>query len=152
MCIRDRYQRRVHGLGLGVEKDTFQSQKHYMAAMSANHIPAFYKYAELIFESEIASTDTALKCLHYAYKAGNEGAGRTLVRVYREGRYVESNEVLASEIQQAIDLSLIHISEPTRPLYISYAVFCLKKKNYIYHTSIHRTSQNMRKKPPKNIS
>eukprot|EP00831_Metopus_contortus_P024431 TRINITY_DN21304_c0_g1_i1.p4 TRINITY_DN21304_c0_g1~~TRINITY_DN21304_c0_g1_i1.p4 ORF type:complete len:113 (+),score=39.58 TRINITY_DN21304_c0_g1_i1:131-469(+) len=29
------------------------------------------------------------------------------------------------------DLSLIHISEPTRPLYISYAVFCLKKKkNY----------------------
>ena len=26
-----------------------------------------------------------------------------------------------------LDLSLIHISEPTRPLYISYAVFCLKK-------------------------
>eukprot|EP00831_Metopus_contortus_P076867 TRINITY_DN71219_c0_g1_i4.p2 TRINITY_DN71219_c0_g1~~TRINITY_DN71219_c0_g1_i4.p2 ORF type:complete len:143 (+),score=18.82 TRINITY_DN71219_c0_g1_i4:179-607(+) len=26
------------------------------------------------------------------------------------------------------NLSLIHISEPTRPLYISYAVFCLKKK------------------------
>eukprot|EP00831_Metopus_contortus_P059446 TRINITY_DN5141_c0_g1_i2.p1 TRINITY_DN5141_c0_g1~~TRINITY_DN5141_c0_g1_i2.p1 ORF type:complete len:185 (-),score=64.18 TRINITY_DN5141_c0_g1_i2:14-568(-) len=26
------------------------------------------------------------------------------------------------------ELSLIHISEPTRPLYISYAVFCLKKK------------------------
>ena len=25
-------------------------------------------------------------------------------------------------------LALIHISEPTRPLYISYAVFCLKKK------------------------
>ena len=28
----------------------------------------------------------------------------------------------------AYTLSLIHISEPTRPLYISYAVFCLKKK------------------------
>eukprot|EP00826_Nyctotherus_ovalis_P026681 TRINITY_DN20821_c0_g1_i1.p2 TRINITY_DN20821_c0_g1~~TRINITY_DN20821_c0_g1_i1.p2 ORF type:complete len:103 (-),score=26.89 TRINITY_DN20821_c0_g1_i1:7-315(-) len=27
-----------------------------------------------------------------------------------------------------MSLSLIHISEPTRPLYISYAVFCLKKK------------------------
>ena len=27
------------------------------------------------------------------------------------------------------DLSLIHISEPTRPRLISYAVFCLKKKN-----------------------
>ena len=28
-------------------------------------------------------------------------------------------------------LSLIHISEPTRPRLISYAVFCLKKKNVI---------------------
>ena len=28
-------------------------------------------------------------------------------------------------------LSLIHISEPTRLLSISYAVFCLKKKNKI---------------------
>ena len=27
-------------------------------------------------------------------------------------------------------LSLIHISEPTRPLYISYAVFCLKKMSH----------------------
>eukprot|EP00831_Metopus_contortus_P069964 TRINITY_DN63169_c0_g1_i1.p3 TRINITY_DN63169_c0_g1~~TRINITY_DN63169_c0_g1_i1.p3 ORF type:complete len:104 (-),score=35.64 TRINITY_DN63169_c0_g1_i1:74-385(-) len=30
--------------------------------------------------------------------------------------------------QEGMELSLIHISEPTRPLYISYAVFCLKKK------------------------
>ena len=29
-----------------------------------------------------------------------------------------------------IDLSLIHISEPTRRTPISYAVFCLKKKNF----------------------
>jgi len=29
--------------------------------------------------------------------------------------------------EQDEELSLIHISEPTRPLYISYAVFCLKK-------------------------
>ena len=31
-------------------------------------------------------------------------------------------------LSSAAQLSLIHISEPTRPLYISYAVFCLKKK------------------------
>ena len=31
-------------------------------------------------------------------------------------------------VDQFIDLSLIHISEPTRLLSISYAVFCLKKK------------------------
>ena len=31
-------------------------------------------------------------------------------------------------------LSLIHISEPTRPRLISYAVFCLKKKNKFNNT------------------
>ena len=31
-------------------------------------------------------------------------------------------------IGAGLDLSLIHISEPTRPERISYAVFCLKKK------------------------
>src|SRR5678816_171455 len=31
-------------------------------------------------------------------------------------------------LKNALDLSLIHISEPTRLLSISYAVFCLKKK------------------------
>ena len=30
-----------------------------------------------------------------------------------------------------ISLSLIHISEPTRRYAISYAVFCLKKKNFV---------------------
>ena len=33
-------------------------------------------------------------------------------------------------------LSLIHISEPTRPLYISYAVFCLKKKSILRSVSV----------------
>ena len=39
-------------------------------------------------------------------------------------------EVLARDVQlhPVSDLSLIHISEPTRPERISYAVFCLKKK------------------------
>ncbi len=38
----------------------------------------------------------------------------------------DSPERMASlEVEQ---LSIIHISEPTRPPYIPYAVFCLKKK------------------------
>eukprot|EP00831_Metopus_contortus_P002662 TRINITY_DN10985_c0_g2_i1.p1 TRINITY_DN10985_c0_g2~~TRINITY_DN10985_c0_g2_i1.p1 ORF type:complete len:153 (-),score=33.53 TRINITY_DN10985_c0_g2_i1:16-474(-) len=39
-------------------------------------------------------------------------------------------------------LSLIHISEPTRPLYISYAVFCLKKKKHITTTHTQTTQTN----------
>ena len=34
----------------------------------------------------------------------------------------------SADIQLALPLSLIHISEPTRQAEISYAVFCLKKK------------------------
>ena len=36
------------------------------------------------------------------------------------------------EADGSVELSLIHISEPTRPRLISYAVFCLKKKNDCY--------------------
>src|SRR5674536_369837 len=36
-----------------------------------------------------------------------------------------------SQVAALEDLSLIHISEPTRLLSISYAVFCLKKKKKI---------------------
>ena len=47
------------------------------------------------------------------------------------------------EIDQ--NLSLIHISEPTRLLSISYAVFCLKK--YVYEccfvNNLHRNSNNI---------
>eukprot|EP00658_Telonema_sp_P-2_P068210 TRINITY_DN5714_c0_g1_i3.p1 TRINITY_DN5714_c0_g1~~TRINITY_DN5714_c0_g1_i3.p1 ORF type:complete len:115 (-),score=31.18 TRINITY_DN5714_c0_g1_i3:69-413(-) len=38
----------------------------------------------------------------------------------------EENRVLFNQMD--LNLSLIHISEPTRLLSISYAVFCLKKK------------------------
>ena len=41
----------------------------------------------------------------------------------------KKSKTLRLALSQSVQLlSLIHISEPTRPLYISYAVFCLKKK------------------------
>eukprot|EP00831_Metopus_contortus_P001632 TRINITY_DN10586_c0_g1_i1.p1 TRINITY_DN10586_c0_g1~~TRINITY_DN10586_c0_g1_i1.p1 ORF type:complete len:461 (+),score=74.69 TRINITY_DN10586_c0_g1_i1:16-1398(+) len=46
---------------------------------------------------------------------------------YREAHIVKSIMELPHH-HAVYFLSLIHISEPTRPLYISYAVFCLKKK------------------------
>ena len=36
---------------------------------------------------------------------------------------------LITRDREVVELSLIHISEPTRRYAISYAVFCLKKKN-----------------------
>ena len=46
-----------------------------------------------------------------------------------EGLSDVTNEMLESPPPQ--DLSLIHISEPTRLGMISYAVFCLKKKSIL---------------------
>ena len=69
---------------------------------------------------------------NFASQAVMEASGSVLTNKYSEGipgrRYYEGCEVIDQIEQLAIDLSLIHISEPTRPLYISYAVFCLKKK------------------------
>ena len=48
-------------------------------------------------------------------------------RVYLEA-YTSILGVPKERLEALYGLSLIHISEPTRPLYISYAVFCLKKK------------------------
>eukprot|EP00831_Metopus_contortus_P030831 TRINITY_DN25234_c0_g1_i5.p1 TRINITY_DN25234_c0_g1~~TRINITY_DN25234_c0_g1_i5.p1 ORF type:complete len:180 (-),score=19.23 TRINITY_DN25234_c0_g1_i5:40-501(-) len=47
-----------------------------------------------------------------------------------------------------LNLSLIHISEPTRPLYISYAVFCLKKKK----KKKHNTSRNPRRNESRKLN
>src|SRR5665648_465060 len=47
---------------------------------------------------------------------------------------VEDVTTTGGSVREVIDLSLIHISEPTRLGMISYAVFCLKKKktNLLY--------------------
>ena len=61
--------------------------------------------------------------------------GTTLVFASWGGAYQEAQKVcycepFAAETGARVvqDLSLIHISEPTRQAEISYAVFCLKKK------------------------
>ena len=48
---------------------------------------------------------------------------------------------LISSIYGLVDLSLIHISEPTRLGMISYAVFCLKKKK----KKVHKKNESMKK-------
>ena len=45
------------------------------------------------------------------------------------------DKVIQIRNRTASDLSLIHISEHTRPYSISYAVFCLKKTTMIHHAS-----------------
>ena len=71
-----------------------------------------------------------------------------LIRNQREGKFIyyelntsvlEDVMLWITDLKGASNLSLIHISEPTRQAEISYAVFCLKKKK-----------QKIRKKKKKN--
>ena len=55
---------------------------------------------------------------------------KRVVRAAKENKRNISREIVA-RLEQALDLSLIHISEPTRRSYISYAVFCLKKLPWV---------------------
>ena len=50
-----------------------------------------------------------------------EDAKREKFEMEKEFEFVDLDEM------EVLDLSLIHISEPTRRYAISYAVFCLKK-------------------------
>src|SRR5665647_3687057 len=53
----------------------------------------------------------------------------TCIEVCKPNALVQQNGVIYVDEEKCIGLSLIHISEPTRRTPISYAVFCLKKKN-----------------------
>ena len=77
----------------------------------------FIKTAEDIYEVMAGGVPGAKFAVAFS-----EASGDCLVRT-------EGND--KALIQAARDLSLIHISEPTRLLSISYAVFCLKKKTII---------------------
>ena len=57
--------------------------------------------------------------------------GRDYLKVGQVMEILRQRGVRLIAINDGVDLSLIHISEPTRQAEISYAVFCLKKKKTI---------------------
>src|SRR5678815_2336838 len=73
------------------------------------------------------TTDDAQVDAHVAPIAARVGGTVTEVPV-KDNQQVEAGAVLVTFDPRDYQLSLIHISEPTRLLSISYAVFCLKKK------------------------
>ena len=67
------------------------------------------------------------------------GAAEKWVLLHPDVLKSSKSGVVGGGGNNSLSLSLIHISEPTRPLYISYAVFCLK--NSMKHKN---TLQNQR--------
>ena len=80
--------------------------------------------------------------MHHPYRDHGESADTTIKNLGAYVRHVHLRDsdddgaydligegtLPVGSMMQALSLSLIHISEPTRQAEISYAVFCLKKK------------------------
>src|SRR5678816_4921424 len=116
MCIRDRYKIAPLTLQLLVEN----AVKHNR--MSVNEpliIHITYEDKEmLVVKNRLQPRSTP-----------THSTGVGLQNIINRYALLTKRPVWAGETEdQFVVLSLIHISEPTRLLSISYAVFCLKKK------------------------
>eukprot|EP00831_Metopus_contortus_P069753 TRINITY_DN62868_c0_g1_i1.p2 TRINITY_DN62868_c0_g1~~TRINITY_DN62868_c0_g1_i1.p2 ORF type:complete len:126 (-),score=31.76 TRINITY_DN62868_c0_g1_i1:52-429(-) len=117
MCIRDRYQRRVHGV-----EDCI---------VNTDSLDLNSKYCKIVaFDSALVGGGAPKKV---PQKSERRRLTDEKVKEKRQKKRSMEEERKLEYNRQFIILSLIHISEPTRPLYISYAVFCLKKKNTIQY-------------------
>ena len=86
----------------------------------------------LQYSSNTYMMQLAMRMLGAPYTAANQFLDDTnRVKVYEQFRKAFASYGLGAST--GFDLSLIHISEPTRRTPISYAVFCLKKKKKNHH-------------------
>src|SRR5678816_1340733 len=130
MCIRDRVRERAarHGIALQLDIDTTLGQivadERKVKQVPLNLLSNADKFTpeEGRISLKASRTDGAVEIA-----VADTGIGIAPVdqaAIFEEFRQVGSDE---TRKQEGTGLSLIHISEPTRLLSISYAVFCLKK-------------------------
>eukprot|EP00825_Cyclidium_porcatum_P037505 TRINITY_DN4155_c0_g2_i3.p2 TRINITY_DN4155_c0_g2~~TRINITY_DN4155_c0_g2_i3.p2 ORF type:complete len:147 (-),score=42.42 TRINITY_DN4155_c0_g2_i3:9-449(-) len=127
MCIRDRYQRRVHG-----EKKILISNLCYTIDFMDLIVQQLVSQGIDKELAEKAYNQCKSKDLTSIIKWITEYQEKQAIEMSIQDNYGQQNQNV--EGNQNLDkkednnLSLIHISEPTRLGMISYAVFCLKKK------------------------
>eukprot|EP00831_Metopus_contortus_P065846 TRINITY_DN58780_c0_g1_i1.p4 TRINITY_DN58780_c0_g1~~TRINITY_DN58780_c0_g1_i1.p4 ORF type:complete len:137 (-),score=49.72 TRINITY_DN58780_c0_g1_i1:71-481(-) len=125
MCIRDRYmgvenlKRKMNGGEFVRMMPWYKNYKGTIMPYEQQKEAGFlcYGIAEVKNDNVVKITELPIKKWTRDYKNFLESRVEGVVREAKE-----------EEKKNSQKLSLIHISEPTRPLYISYAVFCLKKK------------------------
>ena len=109
MCIRDRITIVIVGRSM--------IGNHFKKKFSKRPPPGIIvtEVIEKEFSEQIETYGTAISKKSKTFKIKKDDLFEDL----KLKNFVKKGDVLI--------LSLIHISEPTRPLYISYAVFCLKQ-------------------------
>eukprot|EP00658_Telonema_sp_P-2_P057045 TRINITY_DN45506_c0_g1_i3.p1 TRINITY_DN45506_c0_g1~~TRINITY_DN45506_c0_g1_i3.p1 ORF type:complete len:187 (-),score=39.55 TRINITY_DN45506_c0_g1_i3:25-522(-) len=154
MCIRDRYQRRVrgkkprlnHAVELCCEEARFSISAEALPlhAQSGSQRPESF-WAGVGSHARVRRSVSVWHHPLHELSNGRAAHGESVrstrcvghVQVCRHHGGAQPSQVGAGSpsgrrhlqgVLGCADLSLIHISEPTRLLSISYAVFCLKKK------------------------
>lgn len=96
---------RMHGAGLGVDKDLDQAADFYRRAAQANHVAAQYEYGNLLVLGEGVEQDLpeALKWMYIAAQQGHEGAKDSAGRFakFMRRRQVLEARIAASAWQRA---------------------------------------------------
>src|SRR5678809_61540 len=153
MCIRDRYKAyrnfeksgkallQAIALYLNLDENYFDEYVHNgNSILRAIHYPPILNEPKSAIRAEQHEDINLITLLVGASADGlqiltkqNEWVGVTSLPeqiVVNVGDMLQrlTNNKLRSTTHRVVNLSLIHISEPTRQAEISYAVFCLKKK------------------------
>ena len=109
-----------------------------MGSNAAEHHPIAFKWilrakekGATLIHVDPRFTRTSARCdFHVPLRSGTDIAflGGMINYILEKNKYFKDYVVNYTNASFIVNLSLIHISEPTRLLSISYAVFCLKKK------------------------
>eukprot|EP00658_Telonema_sp_P-2_P035334 TRINITY_DN25713_c0_g1_i1.p1 TRINITY_DN25713_c0_g1~~TRINITY_DN25713_c0_g1_i1.p1 ORF type:complete len:142 (-),score=37.11 TRINITY_DN25713_c0_g1_i1:64-489(-) len=137
MCIRDRIYQTITDRGGGESRETskkFNAVYPFIIPVSAHTGENMDLLRGMLVEtSGLIQGHKLRKLLRRKTQEANRLAETDEIRRIEAARELEKQigiEEYTSRSEHS--LSLIHISEPTRLLSISYAVFCLKKKKIIH--------------------
>eukprot|EP00831_Metopus_contortus_P080631 TRINITY_DN8287_c0_g1_i2.p2 TRINITY_DN8287_c0_g1~~TRINITY_DN8287_c0_g1_i2.p2 ORF type:complete len:152 (-),score=43.65 TRINITY_DN8287_c0_g1_i2:43-498(-) len=129
MCIRDRDNTTVTQRCFLLLKplSTSKTLKSFVIKIASSNKRATQKSSSLLVEIGDVNVEFFDKIMEELCKLL---VGYRELYCLRDVKPIEKlkENILELDQEAEVNLSLIHISEPTRPLYISYAVFCLKKK------------------------
>eukprot|EP00831_Metopus_contortus_P041219 TRINITY_DN32311_c0_g1_i1.p1 TRINITY_DN32311_c0_g1~~TRINITY_DN32311_c0_g1_i1.p1 ORF type:complete len:224 (-),score=72.51 TRINITY_DN32311_c0_g1_i1:5-676(-) len=152
------YQRRVHGDIISFEEFALIIENVLLFQDYAEDVGRIFTYLDkpergIVSKADLLAAFDLLSSKSTGMPLPPYDVIKSLINLKLEKSKPEVtySEFLTLLFYSLKELSLIHISEPTRPLYISYAVFCLKKKKkkkqiYTIYTNYQQTTRKTNNK------
>ena len=145
MCIRDRCSN--NGANEESSSPAQQSSNQSSTPVEGSNSQNDSSEPTESIEQNVSSTptETAAKSLvvYFSWSGNTENVAKSIQSQTDSDIFeIVPSTPYSGDYDTVVDLSLIHISEPTRQAEISYAVFCLKKKKKHELVRIEHSSKN----------